>query len=422
MTADAWIPFVWPGSWRDPALLDRLAGTPLNCLLPPEDAASVRQAALARGLACPRVTWKTWSETDWHAKADLFAVGGAVWPNLARSGGSSQQAGPTGAPWLDANGWIILLARSRAPQGATVWIQSDPPDDVRGIDESQYRLALTEAWAYGARRPLRLAPHHAEALARGSEAALELWRGLMQLLEWQRERDAWRSWPAVAALLVVSDFSGANEYMAGEALNLAARQGVAFQPCETARLTAQGFAGRRAVLYVDSQPMPASALAAVRTFVEAGGLLVATRAAAQPFGPLRQSNEPHPRFQIFTLGRGRVAIGLADFDDPWLLARDTHLLMSRRWDTIRLFNGGSLQWYQAASPGGARSVVHLVNYARRPSANVVSMQINGPVRAARLHLPGAGPPQVLGLERVAGRMEVSLPSFDIHCAVELERA
>jgi hypothetical protein len=340
-----------------------------------------------------------------------------------RGGGRSSQAetGPTGPPWLDANGWILQLARARAPQSA-VWIKSDPPENAARLTTEAYLLATAEAEAYGGRRALCLAPELAEALGRGESAAAGTWKALTSAAAWFEARKEINRWRPQAHLLVVSDFSGPNEYNATEVLNLAARRNLAFEPVETARLRPEMLKGRRAVLYCDAQPLPAGAASAVEAFVNAGGLLFAMAGPAKAVKGAKPSREAHPRFDLYDCGKGRVAAAKAEWDDPYMLAMDAHLLISRRWDPVRLYNASSMLHYETVSPDGKRWLAHVLNYGRSVSANPVTIQTSRRITAATFHSFETGAAQALEIHREPGQQEASLPRFRVYAAIELEVA
>ncbi|MBA3975184.1 MAG: hypothetical protein C0504_13330 [Candidatus Solibacter sp.] len=408
----------WPAAWNPSAAAGLLDGSPVNCLLAePGAETAARAAASAKAIEFLPVRWTAWSETDWSRPAP-FAIGDGVWPGAAASQ-NRQEGGPTGAPWVDANGWIAQLAGALAPPSSQIWINSKPPDELRAIEPNQYLLGLAEAWAYGARRPVWLAPHHAADALAGEGQGAAAWKSIRNLLVWLEARAAWRQYRPVSSLMVLSDFAGANEYMAGEVLNLSARQHIAVTPVHTRRAVPASFAGMKAALYVDPQP-PAAALAAVlKTFVASGGLLIALKSSASAIGTPAKLDDAHPRFETYSLGKGRVAVSKQDFEDPWILARDAHLLMSRRWDSIRLFNAGSMLALHTAAPGGRSRVVHLFNYTCRASANLVSLQIPPGVSDARLHSPAAPAHSSPAIHRRDGRNEIDIPPYAVYCALEL---
>ncbi|WP_321477338.1 hypothetical protein [uncultured Paludibaculum sp.] len=425
MSLSSSIPLEWPASWRDPALLKLLDDGPINTLLLPAGAVpEIRAAAGSRKLECPApVAWCALKEVDWRSGAGLVAISDGVWPDLALKSQSNSagdvSGGPTGAPWLDANGWALQLARCRAA-GRPVWIKAPAPENPATMSFSTYLLAACEAAAYGARRPVWLAPQWADGLAQANASALADWRRLMQTMRWLEEHRAWDAWSTLARLAVVSDFSGANEYNASEVLNLSARRNLAFVPVEKAKITAADLKSRRAVLYVDAGPMPAPVVALVQKFVETGGLLLSMKEPAAAIKGVRPSREQHPRFTLFDCGKGRVAVSKAEWEDQYVLAQDTHLLMSRRHDAIRLFNGGSITCYQTQSADGRKWLAHLMNYAGRMAAHQVSLQTWQAIKSARVYNPEKQAPVDLEIHRDPGQQEVYLPSFSVYCAVELE--
>jgi hypothetical protein len=410
-----WIPVDWPAPWAQPERLKVLEGSPVNCLLLSAPASAPLREAAARAhldLIEPgskQVAWSLLKEINWADPANPVAIKDGFWPQLAWKKGDEAQAGPTGAPWLDSNSWIIQLARSRAP-GRTIWITSEPPADPLSVRPASFLLAVTEAWVFGARRPVWIPADRFDSI----------WKNIPPALEWMGQHREWTQWSVPASLTVVSDFSGPNEYMSSEVLNLAVRQNILFSALERKRLDAAALRGRRAVLWIDSQAPDAAQTKILRAFVEAGGLLLCQNAAAAPFGKLSPHPDFHTRFSIATLGKGRVAVSRADYDDPWTLISDAHLLTSRRWDPVRLYNGGSLNWHYTLSPDGKRAVLHLLNYSLGPSGNQVSVQFLAPAQSARWYVLSKPTAQSLEIRRSPGRQEIWLPPFDLYAAVELE--
>ena len=416
----------WPHEWTEPSRLELIRQTPINCLLFSEaPSTELVQAAKAASVEClppgnHSVVWRPLKEIDWKLEAPVIGISDGVWPKLdMRRGGTSESTGPTGAPWLDANGWVIQLARSRS-HDKPVWLRADPPpqNEVLGIPD--YLLALNEAEAYGARRPIWLSSVHVQELVKGTPAARQGWQNITASLAWWSKHAEWRSWPVEAHLLVVSDFSGPNEYLATEILNLSARRDLAFRVATPDQVTPANLQGIRALLYADQQPPPVPALGIMQQFANSGGLLLAAKETASKLKGLKPLDQAHPRFTIYGAGKGRVAVPTPAWDDPYQAAVDTHLMMSRRYDSVRLFNGGSVSLHQQISPDKTRSVVHLLNYARRQAAHQVLLQSQIPVRSARLLDPAKADPQPLTINREMGRYEMPLPPLGVYGAVELE--
>jgi hypothetical protein len=288
-----------------------------------------------------------------------------------------------------------------------------------GVAADGLLLALHEACAYGAHRPVSLPTEVAAGVAAGSAAAVDVWEKLLAAARWQEARRVENAWAPFARLLVISDFAGPNEYNASELLNLSARRGLAFRISEPAKFAASQLAWMRAVLYVDAQPMPAPVASALQAFAERGGLALLMKGPAQALRNLKPAGEPHPRFDLFQCGKGRVAVSRKEWEDQYILAQDAHLLMSRRYDAVRLFNAGSLMAYHTTAPAGGLWLVHLINYTRTAAAHQVSLQTWEKVRRARFFSPGQAE-QDLPVHRETGGSELYLPKIEIYAAVELE--
>jgi hypothetical protein len=415
-TSADWIPIEWPAGWG-PRQVALLRNSPFNAITGAP--VPVNEAARDAGIATPDVHWSAWKEA--HFSGDnVVGIEGAFWPAYSFKGLADGSAGPTGEPWLDANGWLYLYARSRAGS-QTVWLRSDPPKETATVRLPHLQLLLVEAFAYGGRHTMWLPPEYAEKLAAADPRAVADWEKLAASVRWLGAHTAWHGWTAVAPLVLASDFSADNEYLAGESMLLAARQRTPFWPVYAPTLSAADLRQRRSVLLLDPKPPAAGPLAALRAFAQAGGLVLAGPDLARSFAPLKPvAHFAHPRFELFSYGRGRVAIARKPLDDPWTLADDAHLITSRRYDPARLFNGGLLYHHTAAAPTPGRSVVHIVNYGTEPPGNEVVLQINRPVRSAAFHVLGSAQPQPARLGGTPARPELILPDFGVYVAVELE--
>src|SRR5690242_3985643 len=114
-----WTPLRWPESWTDPAALNLLQGTGIDCILFGKDEAfaAVRSQAEARGIHVVNPE---------SPPAGVSIVKGE-WPGvkMGRNGGGAE-AGPTGVPWVDSNGWAVRLEHALRP-AKQVWVDAPPP-------------------------------------------------------------------------------------------------------------------------------------------------------------------------------------------------------------------------------------------------------------------------------------------------------
>lgn len=425
--AENWFPMRWPPGWRDPSFLDLLKDTPINCLLIPAaepDLSAVRQQARRVGFTClspaspegssgslEQLPLIPRSALSWQAPPKVLAVSECVWPAIVA--GTNALAGPTGVPWVDSNGWFCQLVRALAPT-STFWLAYEPPAD-KLLTPQSYALAAADAEAHGARWVISLDAATAAEVTY-AKAAL---RAISQVLSFFSAHRAWRQFRPCAAVGVLSDFSGNNRELAEELLNLLSRRHLPFRVLPKSSQGEAPLNGLKAIVYPDASMPPAPLRNHLLDFVRAGGLLIT--------GPQWELHEGSPgpedvyrRFRVFNAGRGRLAIAKEELSDPYLLALDTHLLLGRAHDLIRLWNGGSLNVYYAASPDSKRALVQLINYATRRPAHPVTVGLARRYRQARWWEIGNEQPRALEIAPASQGIELPLPEFDICAAIELE--
>ena len=402
----------WPVEWRDPGALDLVKGTPLGCLLfpSPQGLQSVIDRARQQGI--------TVCESG-NLPPGVEMVKGE-WPGirLTSGGGGDASSGPTGKPWIDSNGWLLRLTRTQKPD-RPVWVTADPPKANEILPPSRHLVAVADASAHAGRWVVSLDKGMADGLAAGNVRFLEQWKKLMLAIRFFEEHDDWNRWPVSAVLAVVSDFSGGNEFLSHEVLNLMARTEVSYCILQKEAFKPEMLRGLRAVLYPDSSPPSAELRRAVLDFVERGGLLIAgPRWGKIPGAPAPEAS--HPRYSVLQFGKGRIAMALKDPDDPYVVAGDAQILLSHRYDQVRFFNGFALGSHFTLAPDGKRALVHVVNYAGDAARDPVTMRVAGSFRSAKLWSfdPAAGTP--LEMSAQIGAVEVHLPRLAVYGAVELE--
>jgi len=418
----------WPAGWRDPSRLELLEGTPINCLLlaaEGEQLQAIREQAGKRGLTCltvvgsdapaasPQIRIHPRSTLDWRTADPVLAVSECVWPAVAGGSGGAQ-AGPTGVPWVDSNGWFVQLARTLRPR-QVLWLVFEPPEKVLLRPEA-YALAVADCETYGGRWVIAL-----DAVAESDPARA---RGLLaaagRAVRFFMQHARWRTFVPHAAVGILSDFSGANRDPSYELLNLLARRPLPFRILENARGAALPLEGLKAVIYADQQPPEAPLRERLLAFARAGGLLVT--------GPQWGAREGAPapgdvyeRFTVWRTGKGRLAIAKEELSDPYLAALDVHLLLGHEHDLLRLWNGGSLNVYYTSSPAAGRSgLLQLVNYTTRRAAHPVTVGLAQPYKKARFWDLGADSPRPLEIQAAARGIELPLPEFSVYAAIELE--
>ena len=348
-----------------------------------------------------------------------IAISDASWPRIptqwrTRSGDRSPgtEAGPTGAPWIEANGWRCALAAAKAP-GKDIWVIAEPPEDVVGYRPPHYALAVADSAAYGATWIIAFDADTRSALSEGG--GKDSWKAVCDAVQFFRAHKSWLEQRDVARLGIVSDFAGANRFLSQEILNLASRRYLPYHVIDLARLSNASLNGMKAVLWVGQKAPEANAKAVLSKFIENGGLLIAPASASSLVTGNPTGNFEN-RFDYYPQGKGKIALATKPWSDPWLLAADTHLLLGRKLDVIRTFNAGSCNVRYTSGPKSA--VAQVVNYTARPFGYPATIYVAHPYRTARWSTLSGIDNQPLELKGKGEGVEVYLPEFVSYAAIE----
>ena len=373
-------PIHWPAAWRNIPSADLLDGTAIEISDP--------AVALTKG----------------------------VWPGVRMSrDGANADAGPTGAAWIDSNGWLARLTAARHPRA--VFIDAPPPANAR-LTAASYLIAMADAAAYGARWVISLDDAVAAGVADRKPDALATWKRIADAAGFFAGHREWADWTPEAVIGVVSDFAGPNEFLGQEVLNLLDRAGMHFRIVLKDRLPDERFAGLRAVLYADQDPPAALLRKQILAFVEAGGLLICAPSWGDAPGKPAAA-APVPAYSERLLGKGRVAIAAAAPEDPYVLANDAVVLVSHRHDIVRCWNSGAFASYYTVAPGRAKAVVHLLFYANR-GPDAASVRVVGRWRTAKISTVEDPAPRPVKMETQKDAVEVYLPQVSQYVALQLE--
>ena len=408
MTAQ-WTPMRWPDGWKDPGMLDLLKGTAIDHLLIGTGAewSAVRSRAAREGFHV--------SEPG-AAPAGVEIVKGQ-WPGVKlQRGGGGAGAGPTGVPWVDSNGWAIRLAAALHSDTA-VWVDAAPAGDSV-ITAGSYLIAVADSAAYGGRWIVSLDDRLAVSLAAGKSDALATWRRLTAAAGFFAAHKAWPGYVPMAVVGVVSDFTGGNEFFSQELLNLLARAGQHCRILPKGGITDASLVGLRAAIYADAEPPAPAVRKQVLAFVQAGGMLITTPKWGEvPGTPVK--NDGNPRYSMRAAGKGKIAVAVAGPDDPYLLANESVVMVSHRYDLVRFWNSGAAGSFCTVAPDGRQAVVHLLFYAFR-GPDSATVRIAGRYRAARAYT--AENPAGIKVEWAmqTDAVEIHLPAVSQYVAVELE--
>jgi hypothetical protein len=455
-------------AWGQPVSLELLKGTPINCLIvdwaygEPEDSAQMQAlkplveagrrlgisfvgkvaakegpgaalaAARAAGLSAvileeasgqpsdfPAILEFPRDKVTWETASTIFSASENVWPgvNLETMEGDTAIAGPTGIPWVNSNAWFSLLAGELAP-GKTLWLDFAPPATENVLHPARYELAIADSRAYGSRWIISLDDKLRAALLKGNPQAMGVWEKICEALAFFESHRGWEAFKSQGILAVISDFRGKNAYLSGEVLNLLNRRGVQFQVIDRSRPLATSTKGLKAILWLDTEVPSLEQQSNLLTFVREGGLLIASDYWGSPeVKPSRK--DPSLPYTMYNVGTGQIAVAEGGFQDPYQVAVDTHLLVSRRNDVVRLYNPEATNCRASIDPGQRKRLVQVLNYSSDP-ADFVTVWVNARAHSARLwRLDARGALTVQGVVAARGT-DFRLPQLSVYGALEFE--
>jgi len=302
------------------------------------------------------------SQLPWKSNDAVVVATDCVWPNVATVANNAELAGPTANPWIDSNGWLLRLAKARAPE-KIVWTAFEPPAPPRIVPLDSYLRAIADTGTWGGRWPVTLDSDLRGGLGRGDAKALESWKAIAAAVAFFEQHRQWAALEPMGAVGVISDFAGPNEAAGGEVLNLLGRRSLEYRIVEKSRAETASLAGFHALIDID-EGAPAPALRRkLLAFVQSGGLLFVAPGWGQPVGT--PTDLEHPRVNVRRLGKGRLAITKEASPDPFMIARDVHMLLGRTYDVARFFNLSAFLSSCAASANGEQELVQVVSFASR---------------------------------------------------------
>src|SRR5882762_7531262 len=236
-------PMRWPSAWRDPSALELLKGTAIDSLIVENhaDFATVRDQARQAGLTV----------VDPDSPPSGITLVKGLWPGIkmSRGGGADADAGPTGVPWVDSNGWAIRLAAAFSPE-SEIWVNAPPKENLRSANA--YLIAIADSAAYGGRWIIELDNQLAAGIAARQSESIQVWKNMSAGAGFFAAHKVWTAYVPEGVVAVISDFDGKNKSLSRELLNLLARSGQHYRIIVKDRI--EPFTGLRALIYADVEP------------------------------------------------------------------------------------------------------------------------------------------------------------------------
>ena len=236
-----WVSARW--NWTEPASLDLLKNTPINCLLinwtpsQAESAAAFAARAFERGIATLAVLYPksdavaaarqavrahlngivldgefpagtaarvrdaiadakaivieltSRRSMDLSAPAPILGTYQGVWAGIQVMEDGHAKSGPSGSAWIDTNGGFIRAVR--AWTDAPLWLGNLPPPKSL-VTAERYLQVICDAAMVGARWVLSIDDDFAGRLKANEEAAVKSWARIAQHLKFMaRQKNSW---------------------------------------------------------------------------------------------------------------------------------------------------------------------------------------------------------------------------------------
>jgi len=199
-----------------------------------------------------------------------------AWPVLAVEGESpgvgkgdhTTVASPTGGVWVDSNIWLTRSFHMSPDR--PVWISHRPRNGSPGI----YSRSIADAAAAGARWIVTLDDSLRASLLHRETKAMAEWRAMMSDLSWFEGRTGWRDLAPSGNVGIVLDTTAAAAADTEEYLNLVARRQIPYRVIYRRELVAPALDGMRALLAFDFNPPTEAERKLLRAFAARGGLVL----------------------------------------------------------------------------------------------------------------------------------------------------
>ena len=400
-----WVPMRW--SSAEPASLDVLKDTPVNCLLLEQknwapallDAAATRnlitlgvirpgavperipaglygvvlEGDFAQAAEFPgkfRIELLPRNRVRWDSKAPVVGTYQAVWPGIHPEEGGSAKAAPSGGPWIDTNAGFLRFAR--AATTSTIWVGNSPPPKT-AVTAEAYVQVIADAAVMGARWVVSLDHDLTKRLLARDPQAVRDWKSVADHLAWFEQHKEWRSYRAVGQLALLQDVNSGALYSGG-VLDMIAVKHTPVLPVPLAKLSDETMSQAKMAVNVDPSALTDEQKETLRRFTRAGGTVL---------------NGP-PDWKFPAMTSAEITLGKEDvkkLDEIW---KELNQMTGRRNLGARLFNVSSMISNLLRSPDGTHTILHLVNYSGYPVENV-TVHLIGRFRGAQLLAPGAPP-------------------------------
>lgn len=351
----------------------RFAGGVLEGAFDAAQRSAVRKTLTAANASIIELTLR--SDLPLDGKAPVIGTFQGVWPGVQIDEGGTHKAAPSGAPWIDTNTGFLRFAR--ASTTSTMWMANQPPKG-QSFGAERYIQAIGDAAMAGARWVIALDEQFNAKLLSGDKKTVDAWRRIAKVLEYFEAHKDWRRAEPFAKLALVED-ADSGALLSGGILDMIAVKHTPVRPIPSRRLDQKSLAASQLAVNVDPESLNADQKEALKVFTRAGGTLLT--------GP--------PGWKFPTPAKGQITLekdDLKKLDDIW---RELNSMTGRKNLGARLFNVSSMLSNLLELPGRNEVLLHLVNYSDFPVENV-TVHVLGSYKSAMLYSAEGQPISVTG--------------------------
>jgi len=419
-----WIPARWTST--DPASLDLLRNTPINCLIvertsslafnkkagelgiatlgvvrPSDQTSELAAGASAANLAGilfegdfdPAVLAKTRAaladsrlvsivlaartRIDFHTNDPVVGTHQGVWPGINATDEGESKAAPSGAPWIDTNTGFLRFAR--ASTQATIWMGHHAPAK-QVIPAARYVQAIADAELLGAHWIIDLDADFQNRLLAKEEKATTTWQRMMATLAYFNSHKDWRALEPHGRLALVQDAESGGLFSGG-ILDMISVKHTPVRAVPNAKLGDEQMKAARMAVNVDPSLLTTEQKEVLGRWTRAGNTLLTAPAGWKM---------PRQRTDQITIDKDDVN----KLDQIW---KEVNSMTYRHNLGVRLFNVASTLTHLAGTPDGKRLVLTLVNYSDY-DVEAVTAHVLGKYTNVTLHAPGQAPRKLAPFE------------------------
>ncbi len=294
-----------------------------------------------------------------------------VWPGVQIQKNGTAVSAPSGAPWIDTNAGFLRYVHAQRPE--PVWIAYAPPDGL-AVSPARYVQAVADAESSGAHWVITLDEETQHGLAAGKPAAVECWSRIAETLRFYAEHPEWRQMRPDSTLAVLED-AGSGAFLSGGILDMLVTKHTTVLPIASSHLDTGALTGAKMAVAVDPASLTAQQQSLLKAYARAGNTLLTGPPGWKMPAPADSSQIVLDKEQI------------ARLDEIW---KELTSLINSRNPGVKVFNAPGAISNAVEAPGGRTVVLQFVNYTDYPIESI-TVHLNGAYHSAKLLAPGKAP-------------------------------